>query len=261
MNDEELVPFLNHLADRAAEETLPRFRQLKHVDNKLEVGFDPVTQADREAERVIRETITQKFPDHGLIGEEFGSYKLDAEHSWVIDPVDGTRAFISGIPVWGTLIALCRNMVPVAGIMSQPFTGERYIATGKHAKLFHQSEEKKLATSDTDSLESAILMATTPEMFDPDETVAFEKIAGQCKLVRYGADCYAYCLLAAGHIDLVVESGLNFYDIAALIPIVEGSGGRVTDWSGNSHPRGGRILASANPSIHAAALEVLQTAA
>ena len=257
MQLEETTDFLNHLADMAAQETLPRFRQLDSIDNKLTSGFDPVTEADREAERVIREEIIKQFPNHGVIGEEHGEFQPDAEYCWVIDPVDGTKAFIAGIPVWGTLIALCKDGLPIAGIMSQPFTDERFVGTGDITKYFHKNNEMKISTSENSNLSDAIIMTTTPDMFKGEEGTAFQALSGKCKLARYGADCYAYCVLAAGQIDLVVEAGLNFYDIAAIVPIIEGAGGVVSDWSGNPNPKGGKILATANPEMHDKALEIL----
>ena len=258
MQEKELKVFLHHLADLAARETLPRFRQLEAVENKLAGGYDPVTEADQEAEKVIREAIVNKWPDHGVIGEELGEYQADAEYCWVIDPVDGTRAFVVGLPLWGTLIALCQNMVPIAGIMSQPFTDERFVGLGGNSIFFHRDNQTEISTSAVTILSDAIIMTTAPEIFDDNEFVTFNKVAERCKLVRYGGDCYAYCMLAAGHVDLVIEAGLNFYDMAALVPIIEGAGGVITDWTGKKNPRGGNIVAAANPQIHSQALEILQ---
>ena len=258
MKAAETVAFLNDLADLATKETLPRFRFLDSVDNKLNEGFDPVTEADREAERVIRNAISERFPDHGIIGEEFGKTRPDAEYCWVIDPVDGTKAFIAGIPLWGTLVALCRKMIPVAGIMSQPFTDERFIGTADSALYFRKNEKLLIKTSTVKTLSDSILMTTSPDMFQGSESDAFGRLRDSCKLTRYGADCYAYCLLAFGQIEIVVETGLNFYDIAAIIPIIEGAGGVITDWEGNPYPAGGRVVAAANPEIHRLALEKLQ---
>ncbi|MGI9352936.1 MAG: histidinol-phosphatase [Rhizobiaceae bacterium] len=258
MQEEELEGFLHHLADVAARETLPRFRKIENVDNKLSSGFDPVTEADQEAERAIRKAIIDKWPDHGVIGEEFGDHQADAEYCWVVDPVDGTRAFVVGMPLWGTLIALCRNMIPIAGIMSQSFTDEKFVGLGGKSMFFHKDERSEISTSGTKNLSDAIVMTTAPEIFDDNEFRAFKKVADRCKLVRYGGDCYAYCMLAAGHIELVIEAGLNFYDMAALVPIIEGSGGVITDWAGSQNPQGGNIIAAANPKIHSTALEILK---
>lgn len=259
MKETEIHSFLLHLADLAEKETLPRFRQPCSVDNKLEYGFDPVTAADREAERAIKTAIMEHWPNHGVIGEEHGSHQAEAEFTWVIDPIDGTKAFVSGLPVWGTLIALCKNSFPIAGIMAQPYTGEQFLSVGNHTILRHGGNETSISTSGQTKLSEAILMTTAPELFNASEKLSFDSLAKDCKLVRYGTDCYAYCMLAAGHIHLVAESGLNFYDIAALVPIIEGAGGIVTDWRGNKMIDGGEVLAAANAEVHAAALKRLNS--
>ncbi len=261
MQSEEVSEFLLHVADLASDETLPHFRQLDTVDNKLSSGFDPVTVADKGADAAIRSAIQHSWPDHGIIGEEFGNHQPDAEYCWVIDPIDGTRAFISGLPLWGTLVALCHNMKPIAGLMAQPFTGERFLGVEGNTSLTRLGTAQELETSSVPELSSATFMTTSPELFVGAELSVFNELRDACKMTRYGADCYAYCMVAAGHIELVVESGLNFFDIAALIPIVEGAGGIVTDWSGQPYPRGGQVIAAANPEIHAQALEFLISAA
>jgi len=258
MQPEETVEFLHHLADLAALETLPHFRSLDAIDNKLAKGFDPVTIADKNAEKSIRNAIVSRWPEHGIIGEEYDNIHTDAEYCWVIDPIDGTRAFISGLPLWGTLIALCREMKPVAGIMSQPFTGERFVSIESETRFTHNGSTRSVATSAVSSLDAATFMTTSPDLFKGAEYEAFSELLHQCKMTRYGADCYAYSMVAAGQVELVVESGLNFFDIAALIPIVEGAGGIVTDWSGNPHPQGGQVIAAANTSVHREALTILK---
>lgn len=256
---EELVDFLNGLCDLAQVETLSRFRKSIDISNKLSEGFDPVTQADKAAETVIRDYITNNFKDHGILGEEFGSINPDAEYLWIIDPIDGTKAFISGLPTWGTLIGLYKGGKPFAGIMHQPFTGERYICDGESSVLLHEGKRQILNTSKTATINDAILMTTTPAAFAEDERTRYEQVETACKLPRYGADCYAYCLLASGHIDLVVEAGLNAYDIAALIPIVEKAGGVFTNWQGGSAAEGGQVLVAANANIHSAAIDLLSS--
>ena len=257
----ELEGFLHQLCDVAAVETLPRFRTGLDVTNKLEAGFDPVTEGDREAERVIRELIGQHYPDHGIIGEEMGVTNQDAEFVWIIDPIDGTRAFISGIPVWGTLIALAQSGRCIAGIMHQPFTGERFWAvSGKsYVKRDGSHQTHRLQTRATANVADAIMMTTSPRIFSADEQPIYDRFEHSCRMARYGCDCYAYAMIASGNIDLVVESGLNTYDIAALIPIVETAGGVVTTWQGKPALDGGRILAAANPHLHAEALELLNS--
>lgn len=242
---------LLQLADIAAAETMPRFRVALNVTNKLDEGFDPVTQADKQAESAIRDYIAKHFPDHGVLGEEQEATNIGAEYCWVIDPVDGTRAFISGLPGWGTLIGLSKNNEPIAGIMCQPFTGERFIATSANniAYLLHKGVKTNLKTSNVTALSDATVMTTDPDLFKPNELEIFNKIKSTAKLTRYGYDCYAYAMLAAGHIDLVIESGLNAYDISALIPIVKQSGGIVVNWQGKSAANGGQILAAANEKL------------
>ena len=256
---DELESFLHALCDAAAIETLKTFRQPMAVDNKETDGFDPVTIADKAAERAIRKLIKQRFPEHGILGEEYGEENSGAQFCWIIDPIDGTRSFISGLPLWGTLIGLYRDGKPLAGIMHQPFTGERYLSDGDDSVLVHHDKRTKITTSKTDALENAIMLTTSPKIFTADELPAFEKIERAVKLSRYGTDCYAYAMVASGQVDLVVESQLFIYDIAALIPIVENSGGRMTNWQGGSAAQGGQILASANEELHKKAIEILNS--
>ncbi len=261
----ELEDFFNILCDAAAAETLPRFRAATPIDNKLDHDFDPVTEGDRQAERAIRNLITSRYPNSGIVGEEFGNVRTDAEFKWIIDPIDGTRAFISGLPVWGTLIGLYRNGAPYAGAMDQPFTRERFLAlpdengTCTTSISIDKAEPEKLATRRTQKLEDATLMTTSPHLLkENDERPRYDALERRVNMARYGCDCYAYSMVAAGQIDLVVESGLNIYDIAALIPIIEGAGGIVTDWHGNDASQGGQILAAANANLHQQAMETLR---
>ena len=194
----------------------------------------------------MRRLIARKYPDHGIIGEEHGSENTDAEFVWVLDPIDGTRAFITGLPVWGTLIGLLHEGTPVFGMMAQAFTGERYWGDGVNAWYRRRGEETSpLKTRACDALAEAALFTTTPALFrDADDRAAYDRVEGAVKLPRYGTDCYAYCMVAAGHADVVIEAGLKPYDIVALIPIVTGAGGRFTSWQGGSAARGGLIVAS-----------------
>ena len=261
---QSMLAFAHQLADAAAQVTLRHFRQPVEVDNKLQGNdFDPVTIADKAAEEAMRELIRTQYPAHGIYGEEHGLEAGSSDLTWVLDPIDGTRAFISGLPIWGILIALYDGERPIVGIMDQPFTGERYFACGRGgvSMLRYKGTDTKLATSSCEQLSDAIMMSTAPDMFDSSETNVHQKLAGAVKLMRYGGDCYAYCLLAAGHIDLVIESGLSAYDIQALIPVIENAGGMVTDWSGETAVNGGQIVAAATPAIHHQALEVLAPAA
>lgn len=267
LSDQQLQSFVDFacdLADAAAAITLTRFRQSLAVENKLvDTGFDPVTAADRAAEKAMRELITERYPSHGILGEEYGHSSEGNRLTWVLDPIDGTRAFISGLPTWGTLIALYDGVKPVLGVMDQPFTAERYLATAGSDKTtcVHRGKESQLSTRHCHQLSVATMMSTAPDMFDAVEFEVQQKLAGEVRLMRYGGDCYAYCMLAGGHVDLVVEAGLSTYDIQALIPIVENAGGVVTDWQGGSAVNGGQVLASATQELHQQALARLQPAA
>lgn len=252
--------FMRRIAAAAAAETLPRFRTAGLVTNKLMAGFDPVTEADREAEKAIRSVIQAVYPTHGILGEEFGAENADSSHVWVIDPIDGTRSFISGVPLWGTLVGLTVDGDAVAGMMAQPFVGELFFAT--EAGAFYEGPRGSgvLATRSTTKIENATLCTTTPALFKNGGRVAFDRLEERVRLSRYGTDCYAYCMLAAGHVDLVVEVGLQSYDIVALIPIIEKAGGKVTDWNGGPAENGGAIVAAATADLHRAALELLHGA-
>ena len=247
-------------ADVAAAMTLPRFRANVAVDNKWTEGFDPVTEAHREAERVIREMIAERIPTHGLIGEEWDDKVGDGRFAWIIDPIDGTRAFITGVPVWGTLVGLTVDGRAVAGIMAQPFTGEVYLGLPGEAHYQRGGERQQLRTSKITELAGAKLTATSPEIFrrpGRDFMAHWSAISAGALTVRYGLDCYGYCLLAAGHLDLVVEADLKAVDITPLIPIIENAGGIVTTWDGGRAEAGGNGAAAATPELHAAALAVL----
>ncbi len=256
----DIFAFMARLAELAAGISLPHFRTALQVEDKGGTRFDPVTIADKEVERVLRATIAEHFPAHGVLGEEFGETNATAPWRWVVDPIDGTRAFVSGLPTWGTLVGLCESDTPRFGMMSQPFVGELFLGDGRQAWCRRGNREQRLVASRVMSLAEASLFATTPDMFDMDqEWPLFKALSAEVRLTRFGADCYAYCMLAAGHVDLVVEAGLGFYDIAALVPIVEGAGGVVTDWEGRPVRSGGRVIAAANSGLHALALEILQS--
>lgn len=251
------VEFFRRLAEAAAAETLPRFRLPHAIANKLDSGFDPVTEADREAERAIRALIGAEFPDHGVLGEEFGAQNADREHVWVIDPIDGTRAYISGLPLWGTLVGLTQKGDAVAGMMSQPFIGELFHADGTGAWYCGPSGKQALHARDTQDIAQATVCTTTPMLFGDGLRPRYDRLEQAVRLARYGTDCYAYAMLAAGHVDLVVEAGLQPYDIVALIPIIEQAGGVVTTFSGGAAEAGGDIVAAATPKLHAQALDLL----
>lgn len=252
--------FMRHLAQVAAAETLPRFRRQGEVANKLAGGFDPVTEADRQAEQALRRAIAGEFPGHGIIGEEFGAERADAEHLWIVDPIDGTRSFISGVPLWGTLVGLAARGDAVAGMMSQPFTGELFFANDEGAFYEGPGGALPLKARGGVGLAEAVLCTTSPFMFEGAEREAYGRLERSVRLARYGTDCYAYAMVAAGQVDLVAEAGLQPYDIMALIPIIEKAGGVVTDWWGGPAEKGGAILAAATPGLHEAALKVLAEA-
>lgn len=256
----DFTRFVHELASRSGDAILPFFRTAMATQNKAGAGsFNPVTEGDRTAEMVMRRMIKETFPAHGIIGEEFGAERADAEFVWVLDPIDGTRAFVSGLPVWGTLIGLTRSGVPAYGMMHQPFTRERYFGDG-NASHYHGPEgERSIMTRACSVLADATLMTTSPSMFKGADKKAYERVEKASRLARYGCDCYAYCMLAAGHIDLVIEAGLQPYDIVALVPIVEGAGGIITSWDGGSAAQGGRIIAAGDKRVHAAALALLNS--
>lgn len=250
--------FLREIAAAAAAQTLPRFRHPHTVTNKLRGGFDPVTEADREAERAMRELIAARFPDHGVIGEELGSLRAESRHVWVLDPVDGTRSFITGMPVWGTLAGLLEDGDAIAGMMAQPFTRELFYATGEGA--FHETPEgaRPIRVSGRQALAAASLFTTSPHLFPPAKKAVLARLEAAACFSRYGCDCYAFAMLAAGQVDLVIECGLKNYDIVALIPLIEQAGGIVTRWDGGPAETGGDILAAASQTLWRQALAVMQ---
>ena len=254
-----LLDVAHVLADRAGAEILPFFRKGVAAENKAKIGFDPVTAADMAAERVIRKILAQACPDHGIVGEELGESSGAGRYTWVIDPIDGTRAFLTGYPLWGVLIGLMDGEHAVLGLMDQPFTGERFWATPKGAFMrIGAGKEHPIKTRACNSLEQAVLASTAPEMFKTrEEKAGFAAVSNAVRMTRFGGDCYAYAMLAAGNIDIVVEAGLKAVDIVALIPIIERAGGRITTWDGKAATSGGRIVAAGDPKIHAAALKLL----
>jgi len=261
LDTESIRDTLLEAAAAAARETLPRFRTRLAVENKFAVGFDPVTEGDREAERAIREVIIDRFPRHAIVGEEMADHLGEGEFEWIVDPIDGTRAFISGAPVWGTLIGFRAHGRTVAGLMAQPFTGEVFLGLPGGASYRRGAEEMAISTSGVRDLKLAKASATSPDIFELSGTTAqWNALRGAVLQARYGLDCYAYCLLAAGHLDLVCEAALKNVDIAPLIPIIENAGGVVTTWDGGPAEQGGNCLAAATPELHAAALAMLNGA-
>ncbi len=249
---------MRRIAEVAAAETLPRFRKQGVVSNKELESFDPVTEADREAERAIRALIHAEFPDHGILGEEHGNENMASRHVWVIDPIDGTRAYISGLPVWGTLVGFTEDGDAVAGMMSQPFTGELFYANASGAHYEGPGGPRVLATRKTTRLADATLFTTTPALFKAREArQRYDGLEAKVRLARYGTDCYAFAMVASGSVDVAVDPGLKPYDIVALIPIIEQAGGVVTRRDGGPAETAGDIVAAASPELHRAALDLL----
>ena len=263
MNAVDFEAFVGRLADVSGETILPFFRSSIGAQNKAGPGaFDPVTEADRAAEVAMRRLIEAQVPAHGIVGEEFGVVREDAAYVWVLDPIDGTKSFISGLPVWGTLIGLQHRGNPCYGMMHQPFTREHFSGDGASAtwrgtSFKDKPTERRLHTRPCADLAQATVMTTHPALLAPGTLEPFQRVEQKARMSRYGGDCYAYCMLAAGHVDLVIESGLKPYDIVALVPIVEGAGGIITTWDGGSAANGGAIIASGDKRTHAQALELL----
>jgi inositol-phosphate phosphatase/L-galactose 1-phosphate phosphatase/histidinol-phosphatase len=251
----EFVALAERLADAARPVIRKYFRTPVAIDDKDDDS--PVTIADREAEAAMRALIVEAFPDHGILGEEHGRHNIEAEYVWVLDPIDGTRAFITGKPSFGTLIALVRNGRPILGIIDQAITDERWLgAVGRPTTL----NGKEVSVRRCPDLAHAYAYTTGPDCFDRHSRPAWDRVSGRVKLARYGCDCYAYALVATGFVDLVVEAGLKPYDYAAVVPVIEGAGGIATDWLGdpldiNSN---GRVCAAGDIRVHAQALAVLQ---
>lgn len=263
MKPVDFSAFVEDLARVSGEAILPFFRSAIHAADKSHGGvFDPVTEADRAAETAMRRLIMRDFPSHGIVGEEFGEHAADAEYVWVLDPIDGTKSFISGFPTWGTLIGLTHKGAPCYGMMHQPFTREAFFGDGAAAGWRGpgrngEQAERKLMARKCASLAEATLYTTHPTLLAEGTLEAFRSVEDKVRLSRYGGDCYMYCMLASGHIDLVIESGLNAYDIVALIPIIEGAGGVVTTWDGNPAAAGGSILAAGDRRVHEEAMKLL----
>ncbi|NQV55332.1 MAG: histidinol-phosphatase [Rhodospirillales bacterium] len=251
---EPFIQLAHKLADLAGPIINGYFRQNPKIDDKDDLS--PVTAADREAEAAMRAAITEAFPGHGILGEEFGPENTDAEYVWVLDPIDGTKAFITGKPLFGTLIALTQNGVPVLGIIDQPVLGERWAGCQGQKSTFNG---KAITTRACAALSDAWLYATTPHMFEGDDFTAFTALTDRVKQALYGADCYAYGLLASGFTDIVCEASLKPYDFCAVVPVIKGAGGIMTDWSGAplTIHSDGRVLAAGDKQAHQAALEVL----
>jgi myo-inositol-1(or 4)-monophosphatase len=255
----DFAAFVDELAAVSGETILPFFRTALGVENKsASGGFDPVTAADRAAEAAMRALIKNTFPEHGIVGEELGAERADAEYVWVLDPIDGTKSFICGLPAWGTLIALTRRGEPIYGMMHQPFTREHFSGDGSASSYRGPAGNRALHTRACAELNDAVLLTTSPLLMGERDRQCFQRVERAVRLSRYGGDCYAYCMLAAGHVDLVIETELKPYDVLPLIPIIEGSGGIITTWDNGRPHDGGRIVAAGDRRAHAKALALLQ---
>lgn len=256
---EALMRAAHAAADAASAVTLRYFRGSDlNIENKADGHFDPVTRADREAEQAIRAALHQSRPDDGIMGEEFGPTEGRSGLTWVLDPIDGTRGFMSGTPTWGTLISVRDASGPILGVIDQPYTRERFVGGFGAAELHHLGKVNPIQVRPAAQLSGAVLFTTFPEVGTKAEGAAFRTLSAQVKLTRYGMDCYAYALLALGTVDLVVEAGLQAYDVQAPIAVIQAAGGIVTDWRGRPVHEGGRVLAAASPELHQAALRVLE---
>tara|TARA_R110002049_G_scaffold10127_7_gene50596 strand:- start:9844 stop:10632 length:789 start_codon:yes stop_codon:yes gene_type:complete len=256
--DTDIRRVAHEMADEARRVILPYFRSVGlATDNKLAAGFDPVTEADRAAERAMREILARARPDDAILGEEYGARAGTSGLTWVLDPIDGTRGFMSGTPTWGVLIAVSDASGPFYGIIDQPYIGERFEGAPDGAVLEGPHGRSKLATRTPRDLVEAVVFTTFPEVGTAQDAAGFNAVASRARLTRYGMDCYAYALVASGQVDLVIEAGLQSYDIQAPIAVVQAAGGIVTDWRGGPVHEGGRAIAAANAAIHAQALEIL----
>ena len=254
MVEPRLVALANALADAARPISARYFRTQVTIDDKSDRS--PVTIADREAETAMRDLLARHVPDHGVFGEEHGAVRTDAEYVWVLDPIDGTKAFITGLPIFGTLVALLHRGTPVLGIIDQPILKERWLGVDGQRSTFNG---QPISVRVCDALAKAYMYSTAPIMFPGPYEKPHEALTKKVKLFRWGGDCYAYGLLASGHVDLVVEASLKLYDFAALVPVVKGAGGLITDWRGRplDMHSDGSVLAAGDPATHRAAMKVL----
>lgn len=254
----ELTQFALELARISAKEILPFFRRDIQIDVKSGAVWDPVTEGDRAGERIMRATIEERFPDHGIHGEEYGLKPSRSGFTWVLDPVDGTRAFISGMPTWATLIGLNFEDSPKVGVMNQPFVGETFYGNPEGAWSLHQGTLRKLATRPARPLAQATFTTTAPELYRSDfEKDVLKRLTQATRLTRYGGDAYFFCVMAAGQVDLSLDAHMEPYDIAPLIPIIEGAGGLVTTWERGDAAKGGNVIAASSAQLHEEALAIM----
>ncbi|HVI06505.1 MAG TPA: inositol monophosphatase family protein [Sphingomicrobium sp.] len=254
MDTAKLIAFALELAKAARAQTLARWESGCPAENKATDGFDPVTEADRAAEQVMRELIAEHFPDHGVTGEEWPDHQPNSERVWSLDPIDGTRSFICGLPTWVTLIAFLDKGAPAIGLIDAPCLDETYIGYEGRASMWRENERKPIHASSCSRLAEARISTTDPFLFDEHAREVFDRLRRGARTVRYGFDGYAYARLAAGHIDLVVEGGLKPHDYNALIPLVSAAGGVIGDWRGGGNFNDGNVIAAATPALFAEAV-------
>ena len=253
------LEFAKRTARAAGAATLPFFRAEAVVENKLsDGGFDPVTEADRGAERIIREALAQEYPAHGIHGEEFG-YLPGNGLTWVIDPIDGTRAFMSGMLHWGVLLGLFDGQEPVLGVMYQPYTDELFAGDNDTATFERGGEVRTMSGAACERLDEAVLATTGADWFGKEELAGFERLRKQARLCRVGGDCYIFAMAALGYVDLATDGSLNTYDVLPLIPVIRGAGGVITTYDGGEPSMGGTVLAAGNPALHDAAMAVIRS--
>ncbi len=253
---DDLTAFALELAEASAKIILPQFRKNIAIDNKLDAGWDPVTEADRSAERVIREMIEKHFPTHGIIGEEFDNKPAVSTYSWVLDPIDGTRSFVIGMPTWATLIGLYRDGQPLLGVMNQPYVGEMFYGNPDGAWHKHRGKTNAIRVRQPMRLSKAALGTTSPYLYDDHSN--FETLRKSVTAHRFGGDAYFFALLAAGHLDIAMDPKLQIYDIAALIPIIKGAGGVVGSWTDNDPTQGGNVLCASCQGLLDEAVKVMR---
>ena len=245
----ELTNFALSLSQAAASEILPHFRENTPVDVKPHETWDPVTEGDRAGERAIRHLIEKTYPTHGIIGEEYGTKQGSSALTWVLDPVDGTRAFVIGLPTWAILIGLYEDGVPKLGVMCQPFVGDTFFGNPHGSWLEHRGQHQQIRVRDEKPLAQASLGTTSPYLYKNADKTGFENLVASVQTVRFGGDAYFFSLMAAGHMDIAMDPTLQIYDIAALIPIIKGAGGFVGTWSGTNPANGGNILAASSQNL------------
>ncbi len=251
-----LLDFARQLASAAADVILPQFRRNIAIEVKQAKDWDPVTEGDRAAERAIRSLIESHFPTHGIIGEEYGTKAGSSAYTWILDPIDGTRSFVIGMPTWATLIGLYRDGQPLLGVMNQPYVGDMFYGAPHGAWLDHRGSSQPIKCRAQAPLKLAAAGTTSPHLYDPNSN--FETLRKSVQLMRYGGDAYFFSLVAAGHLDMAMDAGLQIYDIAALIPILTGAGGVVGTWDGKDPAQGGNIIAASSSALLDEARAVMQ---